>query len=86
MKNADVHSPIEVFSGSFWEAGIVKNLLENADIAAFMKDEIIGSTAPWLGSSGGIGAVKIVVSGRDYDKAITIVEGYATKVCSDNNH
>ena len=81
MTTIDVNSPVEVFSGSFWEAGIVKSLLENADIMVFLKDELLGSTTTWITVSGGTGAVKVVVSGRDYIKAIEVVDGYST-ACS----
>jgi len=73
--------PVEVFSGSFWEAGIIKSLLENAEIMVFLKDEILGSTTPWITVPGGTGAVKVVVSSNDYEKARQIVDGYST-VCS----
>ena len=38
---------MEVFAGSAWEASLVKSLLENAEIEAFLKDEIRGTTFPW---------------------------------------
>ena len=53
---------VEVFAGSAWEAALVKSLLENAEIEAFLKDEIRGTTMPWHVSPGGINAVKVVVS------------------------
>ncbi len=64
---------IEIFSGSTWEAGMVKNLLENAGIKAFLKDEITGAANPvWRPGFG----VRVVVSNLDYDKAKLIVEEY----------
>lgn len=81
MTTIDVNSPVEVFSGSFWEAGIVKSLLENADIMVFLKDELLGSTTPWITVPGGTGAVTVVVSGKDYNKALEVVDGYST-ACS----
>jgi len=39
-------SPVEVFDGTAWQAGMVKSLLENAEIASFLKDEIMGTFYP----------------------------------------
>jgi len=67
-------NPVEVYAGTAWQAGMVKSLLENAEIEAFLKDEIIGTLSPWWTAPGGAGAVKVFVSDRDWDKAKEIVE------------
>ncbi len=79
MRQYDERIPIEIFSGSAWEAGIVKSLLENAGILTFMKDEIRGTYAPWHIAPGGIGAVKLVVSDMDKDKAKEVVTDFYMK-------
>ena len=67
---------VEIFTGTIWQAEMVKNLLENADIEAYLTDEIIGTlNLPW-NEPGGIGSVKVIVSNFDYDKAKLIVEEY----------
>ena len=67
---------VEIFTGIIWQAEMVKNLLENADIKAYLTDEIIGALElPW-NAPGGIGSVKVLVSNFDYDKAKLIVEEY----------
>jgi hypothetical protein len=72
---------IEIFSGSSWEAGMVKNLLENAGIKVFLKDEIIGTRSPvWVPSGG----VRVVISNLDYDKAKLVVEEYEKNLKSEN--
>ena len=76
MKTNDNNAPVEVFSGTIVEAEIVKSLLENAEIETFLNDELIGTLAPWNAAPGGLGAVKIVVSTLDYDKAMVVVEEY----------
>jgi len=67
---------IEVFSGTTWEAGVVKSLLENAEIQVYVKDEIRGTLAPWHVAPGGLGAVKIIVSDIDYEKALQVVTDF----------
>jgi hypothetical protein len=68
--------PVEVYSGSIWEAELVKSLLESAEIEAFLKDENIGTIAPWYAAGGGAGSVKVVVSSADYEAARKIVEEF----------
>ena len=46
MKEKDYSKSIEVFSGSPWEAEIIKGLLESNDIRCVVKDGIMGTLAP----------------------------------------
>jgi hypothetical protein len=76
MKTNEEIEPVEIFSGTTWQAGMVKSLLEDAEIEAFLKDEIMGTLNPWWTAPGGAGAVSVFVSNQDYDKARLIVEEY----------
>jgi hypothetical protein len=76
MKTEKEMKPVEIFAGTPWQAGMVKSLLENAEIEAFLADEIIGTLSPWWTAPGGAGAVRVFVSIRDYEKAKTFVEDY----------
>lgn len=64
--------PVEIFMGMPWEAEMVKNLLENEGIKAYIKDDIIGTIAPFY-TTPGLGSVKLIVSSDDYEKAGAIV-------------
>ena len=75
---SDNNNPVQVFAGTAWEAALVKSLLENAEIEAFLKDEIRGTTMPWQVTPGGIGAVKVVVSEKDYEEAMQVVHDFET--------
>ncbi len=68
--------PVEVFSGTIWQAELVKSLLENAEIQTFLKDEFNGVMIPWVIAGGGAGSVKVIVSKSDYDKAKQIVDEF----------
>jgi hypothetical protein len=83
MKTPDDYSPVIVFYGTMWEAGMVKSLLENAEIEAYLKDEIRGTYTPWHVAPGGAGAVKVVVSNRDFEKAKLIVDEYEKNLKSE---
>jgi hypothetical protein len=76
MKPDNNVKPVEVFAGTAVQATIVKSLLENAEIAAFLKDEFSGTLYPWHTSPGGVGAVKVYVSSADHEKARMVVEDY----------
>ena len=76
MRTKDPDSPVEVFAGTPWQAGMVKSLLEDAGIVAFIKDEIMGTYNPWWTAPGGAGAVSVFISFRDYEEARAIVAGY----------
>jgi hypothetical protein len=76
MKTNQEDRLIEIYMGTDWQAGMVKSLLENEGIEAFMKDEIMGTLNPWWSSPGGVGAVKVVISSADYGKAKEIVDQY----------
>jgi hypothetical protein len=67
---------VVVFSGNTFEADRVKIELENDGIPAFLKDEIIGTVAPWHAAPGGVGAVKVTVAQRDIDKANSIIQQF----------
>ncbi|HYW96574.1 MAG TPA: DUF2007 domain-containing protein [Bacteroidales bacterium] len=73
---SDERSPVVIFAGNVWEAGLVKSLLANAGIESFLNDEIRGTYAPWHVAPGGSGAVKIVVAKADVAKAGKIVEDF----------
>jgi len=68
--------PVEVFAGTQWEAALVKSLLENAEIEAFLKDEIRGTTMPWQVTPGGFSAVKVVVAKKDIELAKQVVDEF----------
>jgi hypothetical protein len=80
MKQNDENEPILIFAGTAWEAGIVKSLLENAEIEAFLKDEIMGTLNPWWTAPGGSGSVKVFVSSKDFDKATEIVKEFEKNI------
>jgi hypothetical protein len=84
MDNKDKIWSAQVFAGSATEAAMVKSLLENAEIQAFLKDEIFGTLEPWVTGPGGAGAVKVIVSSADAEKAKIVVDEYEKNKMTDN--
>jgi hypothetical protein len=72
--------PVEVYTGILWEAEMVKNILENEGIEAFVNDEFIGTIAPFY-ITPGLGSVKVVVSNLDFDKAKLVVAEFEKDRC-----
>ncbi len=70
---------VEVFSSNIFEAELAKNELENNGITAFLKDELLGTIAPWHSAPGGAGAVSITVKKRDSEKARVILQQFIDK-------
>jgi len=83
IKNHEIE-PILIFAGTAWEAGIVKSLLENAEVEAFLKDEIMGTLNPWWTAPGGAGSVKVFVSELDFEKAKLIVKDFENNIKKKN--
>jgi hypothetical protein len=76
MKTENDIEPVEVFAGTAVQASLVKSLLENAEIDAYLKDEFTGVLYPWHTSPGGVGAVKVFVSSVDLGNAKIVVKEY----------
>jgi hypothetical protein len=75
MKNTGIN-PVVVFAGEAWEASLLKSLLEDNEIETFLKDEVIGTMAPWYTGAGGAEAVKVVVADTDLERARQVVEEF----------
>lgn len=73
MKRTKEDFLVEIYSGIVWQAEMVKDLLGNEGIEAFLKNEITGTlNFPW----DGFGSVKVIISNLDFDKAKVIVDEY----------
>lgn len=76
MKTVNYANFIMIFAGTNWEAGVVKNLLKNAEINVFINDEHSIKFEPGGSSTSGAGAVKVFVSNADFENASKIVEEF----------
>lgn len=68
MKDEDDSKAIEVFSGSPWEAELIKGLLESSNIRSVIKDGIMGTLAPYIAPS-----VSVLVTEDEYEAATEII-------------
>lgn len=74
MKEEDYRKSVEVFSGSPWEAEIIKGLLESNNIGCVIKDGILGTLAPYIAPS-----VSLLVMEDEYETAVELIKSRAEK-------
>lgn len=70
---ADQNKLVVVFAGNPVEANMAKNALEAARIESMIKDELMGTIAPFQTSPGGAGAAKVLVREEDAKRAKEIL-------------
>lgn len=66
----------EVFAGELWKSTMIKNMLEENSIQAFLENEYSGSIAPFQVTLGGVNPVNVVVSSEDYEKSLQLIKDF----------
>ncbi|OOG66777.1 DUF2007 domain-containing protein [Flavobacterium sp. A45] len=66
----------DLFSGTYFEAMNIRNLLENENIEVFTQNENMSSIEPWAVTSGGFNPVILKVRNEDFENAKKIIEDY----------
>lgn len=74
MMDRDKDVFVTAFSGTLWEAEVVKSLLQDAGVESFLQHATLNSYAYEPISSEG---VKVIISGADTETAKEIVEVYS---------
>ncbi len=74
---ADSDDLVIVFSGSFYNANVARNLLEGFDIKAVLVDEHMGTMV--YATSYGVGAVKVAVRQADLEESQTVLAAISSK-------
>ncbi|MEI6677160.1 MAG: DUF2007 domain-containing protein [Mariniphaga sp.] len=74
MENED--EMVEVFAGELWEATLIRELLEDNGIEAYLENEVMGNIAPWYITSGGTAPVTIKILQSDLEFSRELIEGF----------
>lgn len=74
----DADDLVVLASGTIVEMEVQKTSLDAAGIPSFLKDEIVGTIAPWSAAAGGAGAVKILVKQSDLEEARALLAAAAS--------
>ena len=77
MKSQD--EIIEIFAGELWKAILIKELLEENGIVAYLNNELMGTIAPWDVSAGGIDPVKLKILNSDYALSKELIDGLSNQ-------
>ena len=73
-------NPVVVFVGTAWQAGMVKSLLEDAGIEAFLLEHARATYNPGWNLPGEGGSVRVMISDMDLAEAKPIVESYVSNL------
>lgn len=65
---------VEIFSGELWQAEMIKEMLEDNGIQAYLGNELMGNIAPWIVTPGGTASVKINISTSDYTRSKELID------------
>lgn len=68
-----------VFEGNLPEVDIVKSILDSEGITCFLKDNYMGTFAPYYTSIGGASPIKIVIPKSELQKVKSLIEEYDKK-------
>ena len=67
---------IVVFKGNPIDSEIVKDILNDNGIMANLKNQLMGTIAPWQVSSGGFEPVEVEVLVKDKGKALKLIDEF----------
>ncbi len=67
---------IVIFSGNPIDSEIVKEILTENGIAVNVKNELMGTIAPWHVSAGGINPVELEIFYKDKDEALRLINDF----------
>ena len=76
MKPSSEINPIVIFTGTAWQAGMVKSLLENAGIEAYVLEHARATYNPGWNLPGEGGSVRVMISDHKLSDAKIIVDEY----------
>ena len=65
-----------VFQGSPMDAEVVKEILADHGIRAYLRNELMGTIAPWHITPGGFAPVEVEVSSADKEKALQLIDDF----------
>ena len=67
---------IVIYSGNPIDSEMVKNMLAEEGISASLKNQLMGTLAPWQVSGGGFQPVEVVIFERDRVKALLLINEF----------
>ena len=67
---------IVIFKGNPVDSEIIKEILNDNGIMANLKNQFMGTIAPWHVSAGGIDPVEVEILAKDKEKALKLIDEF----------
>lgn len=67
---------ILIYSGNPVDSEIIKDILTDNGIAVNVKNELMGTIAPWHVSAGGINPIELEVFAKDKEEALRLINDF----------
>ncbi len=67
---------IVIYSGNPIDSEIIKDILTENGIAVNLKNELMGTIAPWHVSAGGINPIELEIFAKDKEKALRLIKEF----------
>ncbi|MDX5586465.1 MAG: DUF2007 domain-containing protein [Aureibaculum sp.] len=67
---------IVIFEGNSIDSEVIKEILIENGINANLKNQLMGTIAPWQVSAGGFEPVKVEILSKDKDQALELIEEF----------
>ncbi|BAX81388.1 putative signal transducing protein [Labilibaculum antarcticum] len=67
---------IVIYSGNPIDSEIIKDILTDNGIAVNVKNELMGTIAPWHVSAGGINPIELQIFARDKEEALRLINDF----------
>jgi hypothetical protein len=67
---------VDVFAGEYWKAEMIKQLLEDNNIPAFLNNQYLGTVAPYLADLGGMPNIKVMVNQNFQQQAWKLIDEF----------
>ena len=74
--NKDDLDLIVIYSGNPIDSEMIKDILTENGIAVNIKNELMGTIAPWHVSAGGINPVDVVIFAKDKEQALRVINEF----------
>lgn len=76
MNSEKESKPVVVFTGTTWQTGMLKSMLEDAGIPAFLYGSSKGIYNPGWTLPGEEGSVRVAIPSTDLEQARPIIQAY----------
>ncbi|WP_320018417.1 DUF2007 domain-containing protein [Labilibaculum manganireducens] len=74
--NKDDLDLIVIYSGNPIDSEIIKDILTENGIAVNVKNQLMGTIAPWQVSAGGVNPVELEIFARDKEQALRLINEF----------